>query len=91
MHERKRCSSLDLPRLLRFPDLISPPPPRSFHSPSRQELDTSYRQLSVDLSARREEIMGVIERLRDTARLPILLVTHDAGEAARLGTRIVTM
>jgi len=42
-------------------------------------------------AARREEIMGVIERLRDAARLPILLVTHDAAEAERLGTRIVGM
>ena len=39
--------------------------------------------------ARREEIMALIERLRDELRLPILMVTHDAGEAARLGTRIV--
>jgi molybdate transport system ATP-binding protein len=39
--------------------------------------------------ARREEIMTLIERLRDTAGLPILMVTHDREEAARLGTRIV--
>jgi molybdate transport system ATP-binding protein len=41
--------------------------------------------------ARREEIMALIERLRDGAGLPILLVTHDAAEAERLGTRIVTL
>jgi len=41
--------------------------------------------------ARREEIMLVIERLRDEARLPILMVTHDRGEAERLGSRIVEM
>ncbi len=41
--------------------------------------------------ARREEIMALIERLRDGAGLPILLVTHDATEAERLGTRIVTL
>ncbi|MBB4098963.1 ATP-binding cassette domain-containing protein [Sphingomonas kyeonggiensis] len=39
--------------------------------------------------ARREEIMTLIERLRDTMKLPILMVTHDREEAARLGTRIV--
>ncbi|NYT42026.1 ATP-binding cassette domain-containing protein [Sphingomonas sp. R-74633] len=39
--------------------------------------------------ARREEIMALIERLRDTMQLPILMVTHDREEAARLGTRIV--
>ncbi|MGY4399029.1 molybdate transport system ATP-binding protein [Sphingomonas sp. UYAg733] len=41
--------------------------------------------------ARREEIMLAIEHIRDVLRLPILLVTHDAGEAERLGTRIVVM
>jgi molybdate transport system ATP-binding protein len=41
--------------------------------------------------ARREEIMNVIERLRDEAKLPILMVTHDRAEAERLGTRIVEM
>jgi len=39
--------------------------------------------------ARREEIMTLIERLRDEVKLPILMVTHDREEAARLGTRIV--
>lgn len=39
--------------------------------------------------ARREEIMTLIERLRDTVKLPILMVTHDRAEAERLGTRIV--
>lgn len=39
--------------------------------------------------ARREEIMGLIERLRDELHLPILMVTHDRGEAERLGNRIV--
>jgi molybdate transport system ATP-binding protein len=41
--------------------------------------------------ARREEIMAVIERLRDEAKLPILMVTHDRAEAERLGTQIVEM
>lgn len=39
--------------------------------------------------ARREEIMALIERLRDALALPILLVTHDRTEAERLGRRIV--
>ncbi|MDH4743416.1 ATP-binding cassette domain-containing protein [Sphingomonas sp. CBMAI 2297] len=39
--------------------------------------------------ARREEIMILIERLRDAVRMPILMVTHDRDEAARLGTRVV--
>jgi molybdate transport system ATP-binding protein len=41
--------------------------------------------------ARREEIMTVIERLRDEVKLPILMVTHDRAEAERLGSRIVGM
>lgn len=41
--------------------------------------------------ARREEIMAVIERLRDDVKLPILMVTHDRAEAERLGSRIVEM
>lgn len=42
-------------------------------------------------ATRREEAMRAIERVRDIARLPILLVTHDAGEAERLGDRIVAV
>ena len=38
---------------------------------------------------RREEILCVVEHVRDTLRLPILYVTHDAAEAARLATRTV--
>ncbi|RST31459.1 ATP-binding cassette domain-containing protein [Sphingomonas ginkgonis] len=43
---------------------------------------------SLDRS-RREEIMTVIERLRDELRLPILLVSHDRAEVERLASRIV--
>ena len=41
--------------------------------------------------ARREEVMQVIEQLRDESGLPILLVTHDAGEAERLGRRVIEL
>lgn len=41
--------------------------------------------------ARREEATRAIERVRDVAGLPILLVTHDEREAARLGTSVVTL
>ncbi|MGH6616539.1 ATP-binding cassette domain-containing protein [Sphingomonas sp.] len=41
--------------------------------------------------ARREEVMQAIEHVRDVLKLPILLVTHDAGEAERLGSRIVAI
>ncbi|WNO53152.1 ATP-binding cassette domain-containing protein [Stakelama saccharophila] len=41
--------------------------------------------------ARREEIMVVIERMRDQLDMPMLMVTHDHEEAERLATRIVGM
>lgn len=40
---------------------------------------------------RREEVMRAIEHVRDVRGLPILMVTHDAEEAERIGTRIVTI
>ena len=41
--------------------------------------------------ARREEVIQTIEYVRDVRKLPILMVTHDAAEAERIGTRIVAM
>ena len=41
--------------------------------------------------ARREEILRVIERLRDELRLPMLYVTHDRAEAARLATQTIAV
>lgn len=42
-------------------------------------------------AARREPILRAIEHLRDTRMLPILMVTHDADEAARLATQTIRM
>jgi len=39
--------------------------------------------------ARREEIMQVIERIRDELRLPILYVSHDRSEVERLADAVV--
>ena len=41
--------------------------------------------------ARREEVLRAIEHVRDVLALPILMVTHDPGEAERIGTRVVRM
>jgi len=41
--------------------------------------------------ARREEIMIVIERIRDEMKLPILYVTHDRDEIDRLATETVVV
>jgi len=40
---------------------------------------------------RREEIMQVIERLRDELKLPILYVSHDRDEVARLASEVITV
>lgn len=42
-------------------------------------------------AARREEIMRVIERIRDELKLPILYVSHDRTEVDRLATDIVPL
>ncbi len=39
--------------------------------------------------ARREEVLSVVERIRDTLKLPILYVTHDEREVERLATQII--
>lgn len=51
-------------------------------------LDEPLSSLDV---ARRDEILGVIERIRDELGLPILYVTHDPGEISRLAARIVQL
>jgi len=43
---------------------------------------------SVD-AERREEILRVIERVRDELRLPILYVSHDRAEVDRLADRVI--
>jgi molybdate transport system ATP-binding protein len=40
-------------------------------------------------AARADEIMGMIERVRDELRLPILYVSHNPAEVARLATQVV--
>ncbi|WP_420142372.1 ATP-binding cassette domain-containing protein [Sphingomonas sp.] len=40
-------------------------------------------------AARAEEIMGMIERVRDDLRLPILYVSHNRAEVDRLATRVI--
>lgn len=42
-------------------------------------------------AARREEIMRVIERVRDELRVPILYVSHDRAEVERLADQVVQM
>lgn len=42
-------------------------------------------------AARKEEILPYLERLRDDARVPMIYVSHDAGEVKRLATRVVRL
>lgn len=42
-------------------------------------------------AARREDIMTVIERIRDTLKLPILYVSHDRAEVDRLATQVIAL
>lgn len=42
-------------------------------------------------SARRDEILGVVESLRDGFRLPILYVSHDRSEVERLAGAVVNL
>lgn len=39
--------------------------------------------------ARREEVLHVVEHIRDSLKLPILYVTHDEREVERLATQII--
>ena len=57
--------------------------------------DPAFLLLDEPLSsldpARKEEAMRLLERVRDGAGVPILLVTHDVREAERLGGAVVEM
>jgi molybdate transport system ATP-binding protein len=41
--------------------------------------------------ARKEEIFAILERVRDSLALPILYVTHDRSELARLAANVITL
>lgn len=41
--------------------------------------------------ARAEEILRLVERIRDELAIPILLVSHDRGEVERLAGEVVTL
>jgi molybdate transport system ATP-binding protein len=41
--------------------------------------------------ARAEDVLSAIEQVRDVARVPLILVTHDPVEASRIAARIVEL
>ena len=42
-------------------------------------------------AARKAEILPYLERLRDDAKVPMIYVSHDAGEVARIATHVVRL
>ena len=42
-------------------------------------------------AARKAEILPYLERLRDDSNLPMIYVSHDAGEVARIATHVVRL
>jgi molybdate transport system ATP-binding protein len=42
-------------------------------------------------AARKAEILPYLERLRDDAGVPMIYVSHDAGEVARIATQVVRL
>lgn len=55
------------------------------------ELILADEPLSALDAPRKAEILPYLERLRDETRLPILYVSHDASEVARLATSVVAL
>jgi molybdate transport system ATP-binding protein len=51
-------------------------------------LDEPFASLDPE---RGETLMTLVERIRDELAIPILLVSHDRGEVARLAGRVVTL
>jgi molybdate transport system ATP-binding protein len=51
-------------------------------------LDEPFGSLDA---ARAEEILRLVERIRDALAIPILLVSHDRAEVERLAGRVVTL
>ena len=51
-------------------------------------LDEPFSSLDAE---RAEALMGLVERIRDELKVPILLVSHDRAEVDRLAGRVVTL
>lgn len=90
------AATLDIAHLLdRWPRTLSGGEARRVAIGRALLSDPDFLLLDEPLSSldpvRREEAMRAIERVRDAARVPILLVTHDREEAARLGDHVVTL
>ena len=88
------AATLDIvPLLRRWPRTLSGGEARRVAIGRALLSDPAFLLLDEPLSsldpARREEAMRAIERVRDARAVPILMVTHDAAEAERLGDRVI--
>ncbi len=88
------ATTLDIAHLLeRWPRTLSGGEARRVAIGRALLSDPAFLLLDEPLSSldprRREEAMRAIERVRDSERLPILMVTHDRSEAERLGDRVI--
>ncbi len=88
--------------LLEIGDLLQPlarhavwrrsPPRRHRPRPAlRPALPAARRTARLARSARAEALTTLIERIRDTLDVPILLVSHSAAEVERLSGKVVAM
>jgi len=90
------AAMLDIAHLLdRWPRTLSGGEARRVAIGRALLADPAFLLLDEPLSSldrgRREEVMRAIERVRDEAGVPILMVTHDPEEAERLGSAIVRL
>lgn len=91
---RATAAMLDIAELLdRWPRTLSGGQARRVAIGRALLSDPAFLLLDEPLSSldpvRREEATRAIERVRDEAGLPILMVTHDERDAVRLGATIV--
>lgn len=96
IHEDELIAALDIAHLLdRWPRTLSGGEARRVAIGRALLANPRFLLLDEPLSSldhsRRDEIMRAIEFIRDRLKLPILMVTHDPDEAARLATRIVRL
>lgn len=90
------AATLDIAHLLaRWPRTLSGGEVRRVAIGRALLSDPAFLLLDEPLSSldpvRREEAMRAIERVRDARAVPILMVTHDAAEAERLGDRVIAI
>jgi len=57
----------------------------------RKMMTEMYQTAAAILKEAKAEILPYLERLRDDSKLPMIYVSHDAGEVARIATHVVRL